>query len=321
MSEAESLVISEADSGERLDRWVAGQSGKPRNQISSWIREHRVLVNGNAAKPATHLFPGDIVEIRPPEPRIDPEIRPEQGDLAILFEDPDLVVINKAAGVAVHPGAGRRSETLANFLLDRYPETARVGGAERPGIVHRLDIGTTGALVVARSEDAYGALATAFAERTVRKTYLAVVYGTPRTNPGTIDLPIGRHRHLRKQMQVRSDGRPALTHYTSQDSTMGISRLRVELETGRTHQIRVHLKALGHPLVGDPTYGEARWRNLPRPIRSQLRDFPRPALHAWRLSFQHPIQGPPVEVEAPIPEDMLKLWQEVTDRPWTDPKS
>ncbi len=309
--------IAAAEAGERLDRCVARHLDQPRNQVQRWIADQRVTLNGRSAKAATVLREGDVVACMPPEPPEDAGIEPQAGPLEVLYEDPDLAVLDKAAGVAVHPGAGRGRDTLVHFLLHRYPELAGVGGRGRPGIVHRLDSGTTGALAVARPERAYRELAAAFAERRVRKTYLAVVYGTPRAAGGRIDRPIGRHRHHRKQMQVRADGRPAVTRYRVAESAAGVSRLELDLETGRTHQIRVHLKAIGHPLVGDPVYGEARWRNLPRPIQRPLRDFPRPALHAWRLAFVHPATGEPVAVEAPVPDDLERLWREVTGRPWT----
>ncbi len=308
--------ISAAQAGERLDRHVAAHLAKPRNQIRRWIVEERVLVNGRPAKPATAVRDGDQLQCRPPEPRAAPGLVAQPGELTILHEDEDLAVIDKMAGVAVHPGAGRERGTLVNFLLHRYPEIAGVGGAARPGIVHRLDLDTTGALIVARTEGAYAGLSSAFAERRVEKTYQAVVYGVPRQEAGRIDLPIGRHRHDRKRMQVRSDGRPATTRYRRRSTAGGVSRLELDLETGRTHQIRVHLKAVGHPLVGDPTYGEARWKGLPGPVRRPLQTFPRPALHAWRLAFDHPVTGSRIEVQAPVPEDMRQLWREVTGGEW-----
>lgn len=307
--------VTAAQADERLDRCVAEHLAKPRNQARRWILEQHVLVNGQPAKPATAVRAGDLLECRPPE-RPATELVAQAGELAVLHEDPDLVVIDKAAGVAIHPGAGRDRDTLVHYLLHAYPEIAGVGGAARPGIVHRLDLDTTGALVVARTEDAYAGLSSAFAERRVEKTYLAVVYGTPRPADGRIELPIGRHRHDRKRMQVRSGGRPAITHYRCRASAAGISRLELDLETGRTHQIRVHLKAAGHPLVGDPTYGEARWKALPGPVRRPLKTFSRPALHAWKLAFAHPATGERIEVEAPLPGDMRRLWRDVTGSEW-----
>ncbi len=304
--------VAEGEAGDRLDRHLAGRTGEPRNQVQRWIVGGRVKVNDAAAKASYVLRFADVVEAEPPDDPPDAEIEPEPGPLDIVHEDADLVVLDKPAGLAVHPGAGRGGGTLANRLLHRYPEMAGVGGPGRPGIVHRLDLGTTGVLVAARSQSAYRRLSEAFASRAVDKSYLAVVYGTPRKASGRIDLPIGRDPRDRKKMAVRDNGRPAGTRYRCRASSSGVSWLEVGLETGRTHQIRVHLKALGHPLIGDPVYGEARWRGLEPRCRRPARDFPRPALHAWRLAFVHPATGERAEFEAPVPEDLVRLWREVT---------
>ncbi len=316
MSETVNWRATSGQAGERVDRCVAEHLAKPRNQVHRWINDQLVTINGRPVKPSTVIRQGDRLECRPPLPRAAPGPRAQEGQLTVLYEDQDLLVLDKAPGVAVHPGAGRDRDTLVHFLLHRYPEIAGVGGAARPGIVHRLDLGTTGALVVARTENAYAGLSAAFADRRVEKTYLAIVYGTPRPPAGRIDLAIGRHRHDRKRMQVRTDGRAALTHYRCREAAAGVARLELDLETGRTHQIRVHLKAAGHPLIGDPTYGEARWKSLPGSTRRHLRAFPRPALHAWRLAFAHPLTAAPVVIEAPLPDDMRRLWRRVTGRDW-----
>ncbi len=316
MSDAVSWQVDPAQAGERLDVCVARHLGKPRNQVRRWITVERVTIGGRPAKPATVVREGDVVACRPPERRAAPGLTAQAGELVVLHEDPELAVLDKPPGVAVHPGAGRDRDTLVHYLLHRYPEIAGVGGAARPGIVHRLDLDTTGALAVARTEAAYLGLSAAFAERRVEKTYLAIVYGSPREEACRIEAPIGRHRNDRKKMQVRAGGRPATTHYRCLETAGGVSRLEIGLETGRTHQIRVHMKAAGHPLVGDPTYGEARWKGLPGPARRPLSTFPRPALHAWRLAFAHPTTGDPIEVTAPLPEDMRRLWREVTGRDW-----
>jgi 23S rRNA pseudouridine1911/1915/1917 synthase len=208
---------------------------------------------------------------------------------------------------------------LANRLLHRFPEIAVVGGPGRPGIVHRLDKDTTGVVAVARSARAYRQLSTAFAQREIQKTYLAIVYGEPKNMEGGIDLPIGRHPTERKKMAVVAGGRPALTLYRVLAVSAGLAFLELDLQTGRTHQIRVHLKAIGHPLVGDPVYGEARWRGRPRMGRKQLEGFPRPGLHAWKLQFEHPGNGRQVSFEAPIPADMQTLWQAATRAEWPLP--
>ncbi|MDP9122825.1 MAG: RluA family pseudouridine synthase, partial [Acidobacteriota bacterium] len=230
--------------------------------------------------------------------------------------DADIVVLDKPAGLTVHPGAGRPAGTLAHLLLGRYPEMAGVGGPGRPGIVHRLDRGTSGILVAARTAAAYHPLTRAFAARQVGKRYLAVVYGELAPRAGSIEAPIGRHPERRKEMTVRRDGRPARTGYRTLAAARGISLVELDLATGRTHQIRVHLKSAGHPLVGDPVYGEARFHGLPRPVQAPLRDFPRPALHAWRLALSHPIDDRPLRFEAPVPGDLRALWEAVTETPW-----
>lgn len=301
--------------GERLDRHVAARLDVPRNQVHRWIEEGLVRINGRQAKPSAALAAGDLVECEPPEPK-EERVLPERGDLRVLHEDADLVVLDKPAGLTVHPGAGRSTGTLAHHLLDRYPEMAGVGGPGRPGIVHRLDQGTSGVIVVARTAAAYHRLARAFASREVEKRYLAIVYGAPSPPAGTIDAPIGRHPQRRKEMTVLSGGRPARTLYRTVAAAAGISLQELGLETGRTHQIRVHLKHLGHPLVGDPVYGEARWKGLPRPVQAPLRNFARPALHAWRLAFQHPGSGERLSFEAGVPEDLRELWENVTGREW-----
>jgi 23S rRNA pseudouridine1911/1915/1917 synthase len=307
--------------GERLDRHVSARLDAPRNQVQRWIRDGHVRVGGRVEKPSYAVAGGDRIDCDPPEPK-DDRVAPEEGDLRILYEDADLVVLDKPAGLTVHPGAGRTTGTLAHHLLARYPEMAGVGGPGRPGIVHRLDQGTSGVLAVARTAAAYHRLARAFAAREVDKRYLAVAYGEPKPPEGIVDAPIGRHATKRKEMTVRADGRPSRTGYRTLAAHAGIALVELHLETGRTHQIRVHLKHLGHPLVGDPVYGEARWkglREIPRPVQARLRDFPRPALHAWKLALAHPIDGRPLAFEAPVPEDLRELWEGVTGSAWAPP--
>ncbi len=300
--------------GERLDRHVAARLDRPRNQVRRWIEAGLVRVGGAPAKPSTPVAAGERIDCVPP-PATEERIAPEEAPLAVLHEDPHLVVLDKPAGLTVHPGAGRATGTLAHRLLARYPEMAGVGGPGRPGIVHRLDKDTSGVLVAARTAAAYERLARAFAAREVEKRYLAIAYGAPRPPAGRIEAPIGRHPSRRKEMTVRRDGRPAATGYRTLAAAAGIALLELDLATGRTHQIRVHLKHLGHPLVGDPVYGEARWKGLPAPVRRTLEGFPRPALHAWRLAFRHPATGEPVAFEAPVAEDVKALWEEVAGSP------
>jgi 23S rRNA pseudouridine1911/1915/1917 synthase len=305
--------VPQGAEGERLDRFLAELTGTPRNQVQLWIGAGQVQVDGAVAKPATRLVSGQTVAWSPPPPAPS-ELLPEAGELSLLYVDSHLVAVDKPAGLVVHPGAGRSTGTLAHRLLARFPEIDGVGGRGRPGIVHRLDRGTSGVMVVARSAEAYAALAKAFAGREVEKRYLAVVHGAPPWQTLEIDRPIGRHPTRRTEMAVRPRGRPSRSLARRLDEAPGASLLEVELATGRTHQIRVHLKSVGHPLVGDPVYGEARWKSAPPGARALLRDFPRPALHAWRLAFRHPATGEPLELEAPLPEDLVGLWRGLSTR-------
>jgi 23S rRNA pseudouridine1911/1915/1917 synthase len=306
-------TVDPATAGERLDRHVAARLELPRNQIQGWIAAGLVRLNGAAAKPSAAVVAGDRIACAPPERR-EERVVPERGELSVLYEDAEIAVLDKPAGLTVHPGDGRPDGTLVHRLLDRYPEIAGVGGPGRPGIVHRLDQGTSGVLVMARTAAAYARLSRAFAEREVSKRYLAIAYGTLTPEAGTIAAAIGRHPERRQEMAIRTAGRPAVTGYRTLEAAAGISLLELDLATGRTHQIRVHLKHVGHPLVGDPVYGEARWKGLPRSLQAPLKEFPRPALHAWRLAFRHPATGEPVAFAAPVPADFRGLWEGVTGR-------
>jgi 23S rRNA pseudouridine1911/1915/1917 synthase len=310
--------VLEKSAGQRLDRFVAEQCDLARNQVQQWITEGCVLVNGHIAKSSYSLAADDVVVCHPPARSQEGRLEPELGDLAILYEDRDLAVLDKPSGLAMHPGAGRSGGTLANRLLQQFPEIESVGGPGRPGIVHRLDLGTTGVVSVARTEKAYQRLSRAFAERSVDKTYVGIVFGCPKEPDGRIDAPIGRHSTHRQRMVVRPGGRPASTTFKVVEHTDSIAILSFGLDTGRTHQIRVHTKWIGHPLVGDPLYGEARWKALPKKIGRRLAEFPRPALHAWQLAFHHPILGTPLRFEAPIPDDLRELWETVAQRPFPD---
>ncbi len=303
---------------DRIDRHVAHHLDIPRNQVQRWLREGRVTKNGKAVSGSEPVLAGDRISCDPPAPA-DDRIEAEHGDLSLLYEDADLLVLDKPAGLAVHPGAGRATGTLAHFLLGHDAGIAGVGGPGRPGIVHRLDLGTSGALVVAKTPEAYRALSEAFATRAVEKRYLAIVHGAPKPPEGTIEAPIGRHPTQRQEMAVVSRGRPARTDYRTVAASAGLALLALHLHTGRTHQIRVHAKHLGHPLVGDPVYGEARWKNLEKRRQAVVRDFGRPALHAWRLAFAHPTTGAPLAFEAPVPVDLRTLWSEATGSPWPLP--
>ena len=301
--------------GQRLDTHVAERLGAPRNRVQRWIREGRVLVDHEAAtRPSQPVRSDQRIEVQIPRPAEATRLEPEPGELEVLYEDRHLVVLNKPAGLVVHPGAGRDTGTLCHRLVFHYPELAHVGNSRRPGIVHRLDAGTSGALVVARTETAYEHLSQAFAARRVGKIYVAVVHGRLRADHGEIEQPIARHPKDRKRMAIQPSGRPARTSWAVLDRADRLSLLGLRLHTGRTHQIRVHLKHLRHPIVGDPIYGEERWRELSGALRARVRSFPRPALHAWRLTLEHPITGETLDVQAEIPEDVRALWRDASGR-------
>ena len=310
--------VPAAVAGQRLDRALAEHLALPRNRVQGWLRDGRVTVGGARARASRALAAAELVTWTEP-PAADADLQPELGELAVLYEDEDVAVVDKPAGVVVHPGAGRAGGTLSNILLARYPKLAGVGEPGRPGIVHRLDRGTSGVLVVALTPLAYQRLSEDFAARRVAKSYLAIVYGVPKSPSGRIETPIGRHPTQRKQMTVRPDGRPAATAYRVITTARGLTLLDVDLATGRTHQIRVHLRSIRHPLVGDPVYGEARWKALPTALHATLRGFPRPALHAWRLSLRHPVNGEPMRFEAPPPADLVGLWEGIAGAAWPPP--
>ena len=295
--------------GERVDVHLARVLDQPRNRVQGLLRRGLVTAGGAALKPSYLLRGGEEIVCRLPPPPPDGPLA-EAGPLPVIHEDEDLLVVDKPAGLIVHPGSGVSGGTLVNRLLHRRPGVAGVGSAERPGIVHRLDAGTSGVLAVACSDAAYRRLSRAFAERRVGKTYLATVHGRPEPAEGEVDLPIGRDRAVRTRMAVvdlSRGGRPAVSRYRVLAATPGVSLLELRILTGRTHQIRVHCKAIGHPLVGDPVYGEARWRNLEPSMRRPVREFPRPALHALRLTLPGDDGDPPRTFTAPVPEDLRAL--------------
>jgi len=309
-------VVPAELAGVRLDRLIAERSGAARNQVQAWIRGGHVTLDGRSARKPSEAVHGGTRVVWEPPPAVEERVQPEAGELRLLYEDAALLALDKPPGLVVHPGAGRTTGTLVHRLLDRYPELAGVGGPGRPGIVHRLDKDTSGVLIVARTADSYRTLVRLFAGRALDKRYLAIVHGTLAAASGEIEAPIGRHPTERQRMAVRSGGRPARTGWRRLAAAGAVALLELELHTGRTHQIRVHLKHSGHPLVGDPVYGEARWRALTGTARRALESFPRPALHAWRLRLPHPASGEEMTLEAPVPADLIELWTTVTGRSW-----
>jgi len=291
--------------GRRLDQALAQLLPQySRTRIQRWIEEGAVRVNGLAARARDLVAGGETAFV---EARLPPEtgVAAEKLPLDIVHEDAALIVLNKAPGVVVHPGAGNREHTLQNALLAHDAKLKRV---PRAGLVHRIDKDTSGLLVVARTLEAQTALAAALAAHEVEREYLALCTGVM-TGGGTVDQPIGRHRTQRIKMAVRSDGRAAVTHYRIEKRYRAHTLARVRLETGRTHQIRVHLAHAGYPIVGDPVYGGRR--RLPAgaspALTTALAGFKRQALHAERLSFVHPRSGKSVSFNAPLPDDFAEL--------------
>jgi 23S rRNA pseudouridine1911/1915/1917 synthase len=286
------LDLTADRASERLDVFLARRvDGLSRSHARRLIDEGRVTVDDRRERPSHHLSSGArVVATLPPAEEGKPEA--ELITLTVVYQDEDVIVVDKPAGLTVHPAPGHPSGTLVNALLAIAPELAEVRETMRPGIVHRLDRDTSGLLVVARSERARASLIHQLKEREVHKTYLALVQGVPQPSQGTVEAPIGRHPRNRKKMAVVTSGREAETKYRVREVLDGFALLEVEPVTGRTHQVRVHLAAIGHPVVGDGVYGR----------RSPL--VGRQFLHAWRLAFELPSSGHLVELESPLSADL-----------------
>lgn len=270
------------DAGLRLDTYLAKGSLAPsRSFAEKLIEAGSVLVNGRRSKPSYRLVAGDVVQVEVPESPRSAGIRAESIDLTVVYEDDDLIVIDKPKGLAVHPGAGRSSGTLVNALLGRQGMLSSIGGEERPGIVHRLDKDTSGLMVVAKNDRAHIRLSADLAARKVKRTYLAIAKGSFSEDQGRIEVPIGRSPNDRKKMAADQFGRPAATAFRVLERFDGYTLLELKLMTGRTHQIRVHLSYIGHPVAGDPQYGG-------KPGELGLGSQ---ALHAAQLEFDHPADG------------------------------
>jgi 23S rRNA pseudouridine1911/1915/1917 synthase len=292
------FIITNEHAGSRLDHFLSAEIARlSRARIQTLIKSGHILLNGAQAKSGAKIKNGDCITVD--EPPAEPvTTTAEEIPLDVLHEDEDLVVINKPAGLVVHPAAGNWSHTLVNALLHHCPSLSGIGGEQRPGIVHRLDKETSGCIVIAKNDSAHQSLLRQFAGRKVLKIYLALVAGILKTKSGVIENAIGRHPVHRKRMAVvdAARGRNAKTDYRVLQEVSGNSLVECTLHTGRTHQIRVHLKHLGHPLLGDKLYD---------PKRADA--FPRQMLHAWKLGFFHPRTGQWMEFEAPVPEDMENL--------------
>jgi 23S rRNA pseudouridine1911/1915/1917 synthase len=297
-----SFVIDEAHARERLDRALATLAKVARAQAQRWIEDERVQVNGAAARASQKLALGDRVEAEPPA-AAPSELAPEPIALTLLYEDDALAVLDKPAGLVVHPAPGHPSGTLVNALLHRVRDLAGIGGVARPGIVHRLDRGTSGVMVVAKTDAAHGALARQFHDHTIERIYVAFARGVPKQDEGRIERAIGRHPTDRKRMSIVTQrGRAAATRWRvlRRFPKSGAVKLEIRPETGRTHQIRVHLSSHGLPLLGDATYGGAVGGGA-------LRELSRPALHAAVLGFTHPGTGERLRFEAVLPADLAAL--------------
>ncbi len=306
------LIVPPEGEGERLDRFLSSTCSLSRSRLQRLIREGHVWVDGRGRKSSFSLSGGATVEIELPPPSPS-HIRPQAIPLEILHEDDALIVVNKPAGLVVHPGAGNPDHTLVNALVHHCPDIEGVGGVRRPGLVQRLDKNTSGVLVVAKTEAAFRSLVEAMRRREIVRRYRGLVWGEV-PDSGVIELPIGRDPKRRQRMAVRAEGgRPALTAYRTLSRFDFLSYLELTLLTGRTHQIRVHLSHQDHPVFGDPTYGgrSRPLRSLPvaarRVARELLGQIRRQALHAWRLEFKHPVGGEALSLEAPLPRDFARV--------------
>ena len=311
MQQFEFTVQVESDEGTRLDRWLAAHlKHVSRSQIQRLIKDERVLINAapcSSKKAAVSI--GDLISVTIPDPT-PLELEAEAIPLDILYEDEHLIIINKSAGMVVHPAPGHSTGTLVHALLHhckiQTPDgtsttLSGIGGTQRPGIVHRLDKDTTGAIVVAKTDQAHQHLQAQIAAKTAQREYLGLVYGNPKSESGTIDQPLGRHpvnREKQAIVQEEKGGRHAVTHWQIHQRFGNYSLIHFKLETGRTHQIRVHAASMGCPIVGDPLYSRGKTLNVKMPGQ---------ALHAWRLTLRHPVSDEMIQAEAPLPDQYQTL--------------
>ena len=294
------LFIVESQEGERIDRYLAeAMPDRSRSYVQKLIKTENVVVNGEPVKASYRLLIGDRLEITVPDAR-EPEIEAEEIPLNILYEDSDIIIVNKPKQMVVHPAPGHLSGTLVNALMYHCrQELSGINGMLRPGIVHRIDMDTTGSLVVCKNDKAHQSLAEQLKEHSIRRIYVAVVHGNLKADSGTVDAPIGRHPTERKRMSVHAkNGKRAVTHYKVLERFGAFTFIQCELETGRTHQIRVHMASIGHPLLGDAVYG---------PRKCPIPGLTGQTLHSKTLGLIHPETGEYLEVDAPLPEYMKEL--------------
>ncbi|MBP3544368.1 MAG: RluA family pseudouridine synthase [Lachnospiraceae bacterium] len=298
------FYVTEEEEEERIDKYIASISEDfSRSFIQKLIKEQAVLVNGKPVKASFVVSDGDRILLRVPELTL-PEALPEDIPLDILYEDKQVIVVNKPKGMVVHPAAGHYSGTLVNALLYHCKdELSGINGVMRPGIVHRIDMDTTGALVVCKTDEAHNALAAQLKEHSITRKYRAIVHGNLREDEGTVNAPLGRHPVERKKMAIVPNGKCAVTHYRVLERLKGYTYIECQLETGRTHQIRVHMASKGHPLLGDAVYG---------PAKCPVAGLSGQTLHAMILGFEHPSGSGYMEFEAPLPEyfgELLKKFR------------
>ena len=313
VADSRRMTVPEGLHGERLDRALAALfPERSRSNLARLVDLGHVRIDSRpATKASERVEGGQTIEVTFPPPAA-PGVESQNIPLTILHDDEDIVVIDKPAGLVVHPAAGHADETLVNALLFHVRDLSGIGGEIRPGIVHRLDKDTSGVMIIAKHDAAHHALAAAWSTAAVRKEYLALVYGTPQSQGGTIDAPIGRDPRERKRMAVVAQGRKAVTDYELIERLRYVSVVRCVLRTGRTHQIRVHLKHLGHPIVGDPVYSGPQWRGIPdKRIQKSLSSLERQALHASRLTVPHPRTGETMTFESPLPRDIAAVIDEL----------
>lgn len=305
MGSGRRLEVAEAAAGDRLDTHVAERIPElSRTRVAQLVGDGRIRLNGAEARKSERLEAGDIIEVEVPDPEPS-EVAAEDIPLDVIFEDGDLLVINKPPGLVVHPAPGHRTGTLVNALLHHVDDLSGIGGVKRPGIVHRLDKDTSGLLIVAKHDRAHRRLSAALKRREIHRIYLAACWGHLDEDRLSVEAPVGRSSRNRKRMAVVESGRRALTHFERVERWVAADLVRARLETGRTHQIRVHLAHIGHPVVGDRQYGAGGARGISGPGHSWARELERRVsrqfLHAHRLEFGHPVTAEPLAFEAPLP--------------------
>ena len=313
LTDIHTFTVRADETGTRLDVFLTKHTGLSRSRIKHLITDgYLVIESGKPPKPSYSVEKGDVIEITIPSVE-EPDFLPENIPVDIIFQDEHIIVVNKPAGMVVHPGRGNVSGTLASALLYHCKSLSGVGDRMRPGIVHRLDMDTSGLIVVALNNQSHSILSEMIHNHEVKRYYTAIVWGHPEPQSGTIDAPIGRHPRKGTLRAVIPSGKSAITHYKLTDSYEFLSRLSITLETGRTHQVRTHLAHIGHHVFGDPYYGgrEERLKGFSPDIREKakqlLKNINRQALHAERLEFLHPVTGEELSFEALLPEDICVL--------------